>query len=73
MYYHYFMTTGFVNVDEIIEYELIIPFQAHATNLRILRSLELEKMRIVHFVLRIVNSQLFYTPLPKPEYSSFSN
>ena len=49
MYYHHFMTTVFENVDDIIEIELMI--QMHTKNLNILRSLELWKMRIVHFVL----------------------
>ena len=45
------MSTVFKNVDEIIEIELTIPSEMHTKKLRILRSLELKKIRIVHFVL----------------------
>ena len=45
------MTTEFENFDEIIEIELMIPSQMHTKNLKILGSLELWNMRIVHFLL----------------------
>ena len=45
------MTAVFENVDEMIEIELKIPSQMHTKKLRILRSLEIWKMRIFHFEL----------------------
>ena len=56
MYYPHFETTVFENVDDIIEIELMVPSHMHAKNLGILWSLELQKIRIVLFVVEsIVN------------------
>ena len=64
MYYNHFLTSIFDYVDKFIQIELINPSQMHTKNLRIMRSLELQKIRMVHLVLYIVNSILF--PLRKP-------
>ena len=47
MVYHHFVTTVFENVDENVEIEMMVPSQTYTKNLKIMRSLERQKIRIV--------------------------